>query len=148
MHMTAPHHLKEERKRARQHSTQGFTLIELMMSVCVVAIALLAYIGGNLGISRMSEQVYEQSVAFNDAMRVVEQMRATAKTGTFPANVVAAFPHNSQTVNFTNLTSEQVVQTYVDSTADPLDVTITVTWSSRGQRTLSKSIRTLLTQRT
>lgn len=128
-------------------SEDGFTLVELMFAILVVGMTLLAYMGGNVAISQTAEQSHEKMVAFNDAMRLVELMRATAQSGSFPSNVVTAYPNNTATLSLTNLTSETITQSYVSTTADPLDVTVTVSWSSRGIRTLTKSIRTLITQR-
>lgn len=127
---------------------KGFTLVELMITISVVAIGLLAYMSGNIAMSQTADGAYEQSVAFYDAQSVLESMRNTAQTGLFPTNVTATYPNNGTVSGFSNLSSESIRIAYVDATATPLDVTATVTWSSRGgTRSMTKSVRTLMTQR-
>ena len=46
------------------------------------------------------------------------------------------------------LSQEQVVVTYANPNADPLDVTVTVVWQENRVRRVNTSLRTLLTQRT
>lgn len=125
----------------------GFTMIELMIALFVTALAIVGYIGANIAIQRSSEERHERTVAIQDASRVIEQMRSAAQSGTFPGNVTSAFPNNGNVSGFSNLTSEQVTVSYTDSTADPLDATVTVTWQSYTDRQSTASLRTYLTQR-
>ena len=117
------------------------------MSVLVVGVGLLAYIGGNVKIGQSTAAAYEQTVAYQDMNRVLEQMRDTAKTGTFPTNVTTIYPQNGTVSGFNNLTSESITVSYVSAIADPLDVTLSTSWNSNGVRIISKSLRTLITQR-
>jgi hypothetical protein len=74
-------------------------------------------------------------------------MRNVAATGVFPGNVVAAFPNNAAVVGFGNLINETLVVNYAAVGADPLDVTVTVTWLKNGQRNTTRTLRTWITQR-
>jgi prepilin-type N-terminal cleavage/methylation domain-containing protein len=126
----------------------GFTLIEVMIATAVMVVALFGVLAASTMMSQRAQESFERSVAIQDAHRVVEQMRNTAQTGTFPANVVAAYPNNTDVAGFANLTNQTVRVTYVSTTANPLDTTVTVTWTLRGVRTTTETIRTMITQRT
>ncbi len=126
--------------------SKGFTLIELMFAIVIVAIGLLGYIQANLAISRNTEECYQRATAFYDAQRVLENMRSVAQTGTFPSNIIAVYPDAQTVSGYSSLPQESVTVNYESASANPLDVTITVSWNSNN-RPLTKSIRTLLTQR-
>ncbi len=126
---------------------KGFTFVELMIALFIVALVITGYIGANVVIQRNSEEAFERTAATQDAHRVIERMRNTAQTGTFPGNVTAAFPQGDAVAGFANLTGEQVTVAYVSTTADPLDATVTVAWTSGTQRAMTTALRTLITQR-
>ena len=126
---------------------EGFTLVEALITILVVGLALLASLVATTAIQRTSESAHERAVAIQDANRAIEQMRNTAKNGSFPSVVTAAYPENTAVAGFTNLTSEGVNVTYVSATADPLDATVTVTWTDNTNRSATASLRTLITQR-
>lgn len=134
-------------KKGSKYQQSGFTLIELMATISIVALALLAYVGGNVVIGQNVEVAYERSMAFQDAQRVIEQMRNLAATGTFPANVTSVYPNGGTVTGYSNIPSEQVSVSYVDPAVNPLDATVTVTWMANGLRTSTASLRTLITQR-
>jgi len=126
----------------------GFTLIELMIALVVITLVVGGYIGANVRAQRNTEEMHERTVAIQDANRVIEQMRDVSKTGTFPANVVAVYPHNSQVTGISNLTDEVITVTYTGAVTDnPLIATITVTWLSYPVRTCSETVQTYITQR-
>ena len=125
----------------------GFALLELMIAVAVIAVGLLAMLLANTSSRQMGEGMNERMVALQDAHRVVELIRNTSATGAFPANVTAAYPAGAAVPGLNNLTNERVTVAYADRTADPLDITVTVNWRSRGIRNISTQLRTLVTQR-
>jgi type IV pilus assembly protein PilV len=133
--------------RSAFKSQAGFTLIEIMIAMVVAALALVGYVGGNMAVQQAARGQFERSVAMQDANQVIEQIRNAAVNGTFPGNVTAAFPNNGQVGGFTGLSNEQVTVTYTNTTADPLDVTVTVAWQENGVRNVTQSLRTLVTQR-
>lgn len=122
-------------------------MIELLVSIFVISIALLAMLLANSYIQKRSEQSYEELVATQDAHRAIELMRNTASTGTFPGNVIAAYPDGGAVAGYNNLRSEQVTVSYASTTSDPLDVTVTTNWSGQGVRNRTAQLRTLMTQR-
>jgi len=133
--------------RGNARTQRGFTLIELMISLFVVTLVIGGYIGANILAQRNSEEMHERTLAIQDANRAIEQMRNVSRTGTFPNNVVTAYPDNGTPTGFTSLPQEHITITYASTTANPLDVTITVSWFSNARRQVSETIRTYITQR-
>ena len=127
---------------------KGFTFIELAIAMFVVALVILGFMGANTGIQKASEAAYQRTVALQDANRVIELIRNVAVGGQFPANVTAVYPNRSQVAGFTNLPGERVIVNYVNPAADPLDVTVTISWVENGIRNVNTALRTYVTQRT
>ena len=126
---------------------RGFTLIEIMISMLVMAAVMVSILTANTLLSQASEGVYQRLFAIQDANQVIERMRIAAVTGTFPGNVTAVYPNNGTVAGFTSLTSETVTVSYVDATTNPLDVTVTVAYSENGRRATNTALRTFVTQR-
>ena len=128
---------------------QGFTLIEVMISLAVVALALCGVLFASTTTQHKIDMDFERAIAIQDAARVIEQIRNSAATGIFPNNVVTAFPNNGAVAGFNNLTNQTVRVTYVNTAANPLDTTVSVTWTLRGRyANQTESIRTFITNRT
>src|SRR3989338_2961149 len=104
---------KKRAKLAYLQNEGGFTLVEALITVLVVALALIASLVASTSIQRVSRNTHERTIAFQDANRVIEQMRNTASGGQFPGNVTAAYPNNGAVAGFANLTNETVRATYV-----------------------------------
>lgn len=134
-------------KRVDLKREDGFTLIELMITVLVVVLALVGYVGANIAIQQTGEGTFERSVAMQDANQVIERIRNTAASGQFPDDVTASFPNGDTVDGFDTLTNEQVTVSYADPDADPLDVTVNVSWLGNGRRPVSAALRTYVTQR-
>ena len=133
--------------RQARDKSEGFTLIELMITMVVVVLVIVGFMGANFAIQRSSEAAYSRTVALQDANRVIEAMRNLAASGTFPTNVTGTYSDGGTVSGFSNLTSETVTVSYANSSANPLDATVTVSWSENGVRTVSTSLRTYITQR-
>ena len=88
--------------------SSGFTMIELMISMVVIVIGLVGMLLANTSLQRTNQTAYERMVATQDAHRVIELMRNTSATGTFPLNVTAVYPNGNTVGGFANLTNEQV----------------------------------------
>lgn len=129
-------------------SQNGFTLIEVMITMVVMAAALLAILTANAMVSQTSEGAYQRLVAIQDANQVIERMRNTAATGTFPGNVTAVYPNGGTVAGFTSLTNETVTVAYASTVTNPLDVTVTVSYLENGRRAANTAMRSIITQRT
>ena len=136
----------------RKRGEEGFTLIEVMIAMAVVVIALIGIGFGNSKVQQVSAESFEKARAIQHANQVVERMRNLAATSlssvtsTFSnGGTVATSYYSTSTSEL--LPSESVTVSFVNTTANPLDATVTVTWSQRGIRTVSRSIRTYIAQR-
>lgn len=127
---------------------RGFTFVELIVTTVVALIVILGFIGASSSVQAASTAIFERTIAVQDAHRVIEDMRQTAASGSFPSNVVAVYPHNGSVSGYSNLTNEAVTVIYASTTANPLDVTITVAYKENGTRDVSLQLRTYMTQRT
>ena len=126
---------------------KGFTLVELMITTAVVVTIVVGFLGSTTALRLANEGAYERGIALQDANQVIEQIRTTAASGTFPANVTAVYANGAAVSGFPTLTTEAVTVSYASATADPLDVTVTVSYKENGTRTLTQTLRTYVTQR-
>ena len=131
--------------RKFRYKKDGFTLVEIMISVAILLGAILIMISLFAHYLVLIELSKNTTVALNDAQAVLEQIRNTDPAFSIPA----AYPHGSNQAPLlgpTKLDNETIVVTYVNTNADPLDVTVTVTWQDRG-RNRSETLTTLMTDR-
>jgi len=156
------------RKENGIRDQRGFTVIEIMIALLVTTLVIVGSIGGNIFAQRNSEEMHERTIAIKNANRLIEMMRYESRTGTFPANVVTRFPdpdllgiipqfNDGITDETPNLSNKTIGVSYcrgtispcpaADTTANPLDVTVTVSWRSYTGVSRSETIRTYITQR-
>ena len=131
----------------RAGNQEGFTFIELLISMVVVVLLVMGFLGSATAMQAANFAAFERSIALQHANQVIETMRNTAASGTFPGNVTAVYPNNGSVSGFTTLTSEQVTVAYASAAANPLDVTVTVSYSENGRRAVTQTLRTYMTQR-
>lgn len=123
---------------------KGFTLPELMFSICITIPVLFGIIGVTYYTLRAGETSRNVMKALQDAHTVIERIRNVSNTSL--SQVVTTFPNGQAVSGFSNLTSEQVVVSYANTAADPLAVTVTVNWTDQG-RTLTRALTTEVTHR-
>jgi prepilin-type N-terminal cleavage/methylation domain len=128
-------------------SEKGFTLVEVMITMVVVLLLLVGFLGSATAIQAANLAAYERSIALQDANRVIETLRSAAAVGTFPENVTDLYADGGEVSGYEALTDEVVTVDYADPEADPLDVTVTVSYSENGNRDMSVTLRTYITQR-
>jgi prepilin-type N-terminal cleavage/methylation domain-containing protein len=123
----------------------GFTMIEVMVAMTVFVIAIVALMGVYLGIAALSESSRNLTQAMADARVVLEGLRDTSGGGLAAVTGTdwTAWAENN---GLTSLRDEAVTVTYADPAADPLSVTIQVTWEER-QRARAATLNTLVTRR-
>jgi len=143
----------------RMKAQKGFTLIEVMITVAIMALSLFGLLAANISMQYSSIDAHERSVAVQHANQVIEQMRNSALTSlaaaatAFPSGTVASSNYTSSANEV--LTNEAVTVAYTDgpdagtsATDDnPLDVTVTVNWQQRGVRNATEVIRTYIAKR-
>ena len=118
-----------------------------MIAMVILTVGMLGILLTNTTSRHMTAVMNERILALQDAHRVIELLRSTSATGTFPANVTAVYPDGAPVVGFNSLADEAVAVAYADPAADPLHVTVTVTWAQLGVRPATAQLQTLITQR-
>jgi len=126
---------------------RGFTLLELVLAMAISVLFLVSLLGANIMTQKANAVAQQKTVAMQDATQVLERMRDSATFGLFPANVLATFPNNGTVAGFQNLTGENVSVQYVSTTANPLDVRITVSWVDETLHPVNYSMNSFVTQR-
>ncbi len=127
----------------------GFTIIELMIALFVLTVMIATYVGANYAAQRTTEEMNERTIAIQDANRIIEQMRDASNTEDwdFPEDTVAAYPDGNTVAGIENLPNETITVSYASPTSNPLDVTITVAWTSYMGREHTEAVETYITQR-
>lgn len=136
--------------------SEGFTLIEVMIAVVVALIAIFGIMSAIFTVQRNTEATFERSLAVQDANQVIEQMRDAASKAipdelysdvSAAANEAIDGDGVDDVESLSADRNEQITVNYADITANPLDVTVTVTWNEQGLRPVSASVRTLIAKR-
>lgn len=130
------------RKVLRKES--GFTLIEVLVALLIVLPALFGVIGVTIYMMQAGDTSRGVVTALQDANAVIERIRSTSESGL--TEVVQLFPAGQPVGGFANLDNELIRVSYPNPTQDPLQITVTVTWTNRG-RLMQRSLFTQITQR-
>lgn len=125
-------------------SRKGFTYLELVIAMVILVPVILGLIQATAYSNKMSSLARSVTVAIADASSVMENIRNTARNGL--GSVTAAYPNGNPVAGYANLTNEQIVVTYPNPIADPLDITITVTWEQE-ERFMTRVLRSKVTQK-
>jgi Tfp pilus assembly protein PilV len=123
-----------------------------MIALTVLTVVIVSFVAANIQAQKNTEEMNERTVAIQNANQVIEQMRTVSNTDPFPASVVTAYPDNSHPAGFNDLADELITITYTGTTAsptteNPLQATVTVSWTSYSGRESSVSVQTHITQR-
>jgi len=118
--------------------------MELVIVLGILMPVTLAIVAANVYTFRVSETAQGSTIAIQDAHATIERIRNTSKQGL--AQVTTTFPSGAAVAGFANLPAEQVVVTYPSASADPLAITVTVTWLDRN-RNMARALSTWVTQR-
>ena len=144
----------------------GFTLIEVMISMAIFAGTLAAFAGVYVTTARLNESSRNLTQAMNDARVVLEAIRDIAQSGGsvavvptfFPAgNIILPAPATLPGIAAWSLPAgagETISVSYADPAtglinlaADPLPVTVSVTWTEGGHPGRTTSVNTMVTRR-
>ena len=120
----------------------GISLVEIMISVFIISIGVtgsLAYFTAAKSATRLAR---DTTTATAHGEYILEEMRALSTQADITANDWAAFI-SAQSLD--TLDNEAIQIAYVDQDADPLNITITVNWTTN-TRARSISLVTELTK--
>lgn len=118
----------------------GFSLLELMLTVSVLAIATLAAALIVVPVARESRLRREVETANVAAKRVLERIQSTPFTSilsTYPQGHVETVP---------GLNSSALTIQYADPAADPLDIRLDLVWVSPEAGSITRTFYTLRTE--
>jgi len=124
----------------------GFTLVELLISMTVLGIVLFALLFGYMQCFKINEMSQNTTIALEDAQKVIEQMRSLSVNSlTDITNVdwTGWAANNACTFTIDNDLSKLYPQ---GQSADPLEICVTVKWQERG-RPCEVNLSTLITVR-
>ena len=126
-------------------SKAGFTLIETLIAMGILTLVLLGWMSVMLQSFRLVQETDDRISAINEAQTVLNLLRiSSTDPALFPGEVVAAYPAGELSPARTELSGEVVTVSYVDSTANPLSVTITVDYVNNNGRAQTEILSTLL----
>ncbi|GEM_PF-1524371 len=113
-------------------NAKGFTLIEVVVSTLIVAVGIVALLGAFLSGLILVESGRGTAVASADARAVFEEMRRLSAGGIGPvtARDWAAW---SRGAGLTTLQNEAVSVRFRNPAVDPVEATVTVSWSERNR---------------
>jgi prepilin-type N-terminal cleavage/methylation domain-containing protein len=133
--------------RTRRGHEQGFTLLELTLAVAVFAVVLGATAQVLVSHYATLDLQQQRSTAVQLCRGVLSDMRAArdANPDDFPGAITEMWPNDVQVDGTGLLRNEQVTVNYADSTANPLNVRVTVSWSDLRGRPVRSSLATMLT---
>jgi len=129
-----------------RREVRGVSLIEVTVAVAVIA----------LGVTTLMAQL-EASFKITSVNRETNKAMAHLQAGLEKVistpfnNIVETYP-NGSSVSQENIESEDLMDgeymtvTYVDANADPLEITVTVYWTSFDGRARSRSLTTMRTR--
>lgn len=125
---------------ARPRGGAGFSLLELVITVAVLASVTLAAALVVVPIARESRLRREVETANTAAQRVLEKIQATA------FNEIVTTYAQGHVEPIAGLTGGSLRVTYADTTADPLEIQVDLIWNSPEAGTISRTFRTLRTE--
>ena len=124
----------------------GFTLPELLLTAAILAYCVSIVLMCFINTSALNQQSRNLTTATTHAEFVMENIKNAAFSGIAASITAGTWTWNTATVTANGLTalnSESIVTT--SSGANPLDVSVTVTWNDLQGRVRTKVLRSLFT---
>lgn len=123
---------------------RGFSLVEIMIVCLFLVIIVFGFIYLFNVSLYLNEQTRNSIIAINDAVAVVERIKNIEPFSV--TNLIAGYPDAGYIAGYNNLDSESVQVNYGNLAADPVLVTVTVTWQGK-ERIFSEEVSTFVTKR-
>ena len=130
----------------KRQNIRGVSLLEVMIAVAIIAIGAIVLVAQ----LESSYKINNDTRETNKAMAHLEAAMEKVINTTF-SNIITTYPQNGS-VYLTEidcsdlLPSEHIVVTYADPDADPLEVRVTITWTSFNGRNKSRTLTTMVTR--
>jgi len=130
---------------------RGTTLVEVLVALLVFSVALGGLVSSLLNIMEVIDLARDTSQATADLRSMLERIRATpfddilARFPNGTANGPALYPYTDILGNYT-ISNESVVVTYANTTTDPLEIHVALSWQDKRGRTRSTSMATYRTR--
>lgn len=124
---------------------KSFTLIEVVVVLLILSGVIVGFLSVYTASFSLLEQLSSSVIAVNDARSVLENMRNIDPFNV--SSLISTYPNGSNVPGFNNLSNETVRVDYLNTAADPIEVTITVIWQGKGNRVFTERLTTLLTAR-
>lgn len=137
--------MKKLKLGVRTGKTGGFTLIEVVVSTLIVAVGIVALLGAFLSGLILVESGRGMAVASADARSVFEEMRRLSAGGIGPVTG-RDWASWSRGAGLNTLQNEAVAVGFRNPAVDPVETTVTVSWSERN-RNRSSAFTGFLTRR-
>ena len=133
--------------RTRRHNNAGFTLLELTLAMALFAVVLGSTAQALVTYHANIEMQNMRSAAAQNARSVLAEMREVRDDPLqpFPAAILARWPHGEAVAGGGNLPGEQILVTYADPTANPLEITVVSIFTDMQGRPVRVQLGTALT---
>lgn len=127
---------------SRKHRTQGFSLVEVLASLAIVAVGILAMIKMQSYYERQGETATKGLIAIQVAENLLEQIKTYSYADISLSGGSGTISRGGTTFNW-----QQIVRSKTLATAgDAKQVEVTVSWNDRWQQPQTISLVTLRTQ--
>lgn len=126
---------------------KGFSLLELTIAMAVFAVVLGAAAQALVSYYVAMDTQEQRNTAIHICKGVLNDMRQArdADPDQFPDAITGMWPDDTLTPGPGLLRNETVQVNYVDTNANPLEITVTVSWEDLRGRPIQATMTTLLT---
>lgn len=134
------------KNRLRGTRARGVTLLELTMAVAVFTVVLGAAAQALVSYHSAMEIQHQRTQALQTCRSTLAAMRQArdANPGDLQAAIVNVWPAGQDLPGVGALSNEVVRVTYTDTTANPLEVTVTCQWQDLTNRQVQVSLTSLI----
>ena len=117
----------------RAYNYRGMTLVEILVAAFIFTLAIGTLLYSLISVLYFIEMARAETIATYDLKNMMELIRTTAFANTvsmFPDSVVNGPINNnySTAIGGYTLNNEQIVVTYANINADPLEIRVDLTW--------------------
>jgi prepilin-type N-terminal cleavage/methylation domain-containing protein len=139
--------MRDMRCRGRIRNSAGFTLIELTVAIAIFAIVLGTAAQALVSYHATIHLQHQRNVATQNCKAILSQMRNVRNQAgaQFPNIITGTWADGQPVEGAGTMRGEQVVVTYTDVNANPLEVTVRSTFPDMRGRQVTTQISTRLT---